>query len=535
VKYTPSQDTADRGSVRRHWAGVYIHWPFCERKCPYCDFYTFGREHPNIRFEEAYLEALLAEIRGAPERMGWTAKPTADTVYFGGGTPSLMGPAALERILEALDEAFDFVSPPSRLDCCMPGADRTATDEPGRPPSPTAALAAFGESGLQTESQSGTAVPQNQSCELAPEVNPATADAASSGPKGRDSIAQAKSLRRSVSEGGGASAWEPSTPSFSQAPKGRDKSGSEMESIGLRLRLRLRQRLRQQEEVEITMEVNPTTAEAAQLDKLLALGVNRLSVGSQSFNDRILQQLGRVHDAATTRRAIAHMREAGATNISLDLIFAAPTQTLDDLKRDLDEILAFAPEHVSAYGMTIHTGTPFARWKNEGRLALPGEDAYAAMYETIIDTLAAAGYTHYEISNWARPGRESRHNSKYWMNRNVAAFGVSAHGVWGRRRYENPRDLKAYLARDADALARPLDPPAGERARRGEAIMLALRRVGGATWTEIDAWAGAETRVFYAAELTRLAERGLVEEDREGVRLTRRGLLLADTAMAEFF
>jgi oxygen-independent coproporphyrinogen-3 oxidase len=229
------------------------------------------------------------------------------------------------------------------------------------------------------------------------------------------------------------------------------------------------------------------------------------------------------------------MRDVGATNLSLDIIFAAPTQTLDDLKCDLDAILAFAPEHVSAYGMTIHAGTPFERWQGAGRLALPGDDDYATMYETIVDTLAAAGYAHYEISNWARPGRESRHNAKYWRDCDVAAFGVSAHGVWGGRRFENPRDLKAYLAREGDAIAKPLDPPADERARRGETMMLALRRVGGVAWREIDAWAGGDTRAFYADELARLAERGLIENDGDRVRLTRAGLLLADGVMAEFF
>lgn len=378
-------------------AGIYIHWPFCERKCPYCDFYTFGREHPSFAFGGRYLDALIDEIGTAPARFGFSGKPAADTIYLGGGTPSLMGAEAVNSVFNKLRDVFEL-------------------------------------------------------------------DADS----------------------------------------------------------------------EVTIEINPTTAEATEIDELLNIGVNRLSVGCQSFNDRVLAKLGRVHDAETTRRAIKKLRAAGADNLSLDLIFGAPTQTIGDLNVDLDELLAFAPEHVSAYNMTVHESTPFARRQREGLLALAEEDEQVAMFGLMMDRLAAAGYEHYEISNWARPGFRSRHNSKYWRKCDVYAFGVAAHGVINQIRYENPRDLGKYLSGGMDVASVRSDLPTSERARRGEIMMLALRRVDGVSWDEIHEWMQADARAYYEPELERLAKDGLIETE-PTLRLTRRGILIADTVMEAFF
>lgn len=374
-----------------------MHWPFCERKCPYCDFYTFGREHPHSLRTADYLAALTDEIASFTARFGVT-KPAVDTIYLGGGTPSLMGPSVINSVITQLRNTFAIL-----------------------------------------------------------------------------------------------------------------------------------------EGAEITLEVNPTTAEAAQLGELLALGVNRLSVGCQSFNDATLERLGRVHDAATTRRAVALMRGLGVRNLSLDIIFGAPGQTLEDVERDVDELLAFEPEHISAYNMTVHEGTPFARWQREGRLGLPDEEIQAAMFELLLDRLAGAGYEQYEISNWALPGRASRHNSKYWRDCDVWGFGVAAHGVLRGARFANPADLGEYLKIGERRLAEPLPPPAGERARCGEIMMLALRRTQGVGWEEIDQWMGRDARGFYRAELERLKGDGLIENYAEKIRLTRGGILISDSVMELFF
>ena len=379
-------------------AGIYLHWPFCERKCPYCDFYTFGRDHHASLRRENYAEALAEEIRSAPGRLGPAARSPIDTIYFGGGTPSLMDTAALERLMEAIGEVFSI----------LPGA-------------------------------------------------------------------------------------------------------------------------------EITLEVNPTAAEASRVGEWIAAGINRFSIGCQSFNDRVLSALGRVHDAATARSSLDAMRRGGAQNISIDLIVGAPTQSPADLAADLDELAELAPEHVSAYDLTIHEGTPLARLRHQGRLALPPERDQAAMFELIIDRLAAAGFEHYEVSNWARPGRRSRHNSKYWRDADVLGFGVSAHGVAGGRRFVNPADLEEYLQPESRRLAIPSDLPAGQRARHGEIMMLALRRVGGVGWDELEAWLGDDARALYGPELDRLAGEGLIEDPAAGLRLTRRGILLSDSVAVRCF
>jgi oxygen-independent coproporphyrinogen-3 oxidase len=381
--------------------GVYVHWPFCARKCPYCDFFTFGREHPQFESSKSYLGALVEEIETARERFGINEPAAIDTIYFGGGTPSLMAPEEIEFVLGAVRTSFK------------------------------------------------------------------------------------------VAHG-----------------------------------------------AEITMEVNPTAAEVERLRAARGLGVNRLSVGCQSFNEKFLQILGRDHDAPMARRALERIREIGFENCSLDLMFGLPGQTLEEFREDLETAIAIGPEHVSAYGLTLHEGTPFKRWHREGRWRLPESEIEAAMFELLIERLGEAGYVHYEISNWARLGLESRHNSKYWRRCDVFAFGASAHGVIGGARYSNPRDLGRYMGSGelaSRSLAVAESAPESQRARAGEAMMLALRRIGGVTWDELEEWIGEDPRVIYKCEIEKLFGEGLIAADDERVSLTRRGILLADSVMEEFF
>lgn len=381
---------------RQPAAGLYLHWPFCERKCPYCDFHTFGREHTPVGAEPRYLAALLTEIDALPERLRTSAAPPVDSIYFGGGTPSLMSPRTAEVLFAALDR-----------------------------------------------------------------------------------------------------------------------------------------RLARTPDCEITLELNPTTLEVERLQALRVLGVNRVSVGCQSFDDRFLGTLGRVHDAATTRRALEAIRALGIADLSIDLIFGLPGQSIEDLGRDLDAALAYAPEHISVYGLTLHEGTPFARQYAAGALRPPDDDTQAAMFELLMERLAAKGYEHYEISNWSRPGRASRHNARYWRDADVIACGAAVHGRWRGRRYANPADLDAY---QHDPTAAVWETPSHDpRTAIGEIMMLALRRVDGAAWDELSAWAGRDPRQVYARELDQLQQEGLIVTDARGVRLTRRGILFADDVALRFF
>lgn len=381
--------------------GIYIHWPFCARKCPYCDFYTFGREHGNFELSQKYTDALVAEIEYANRTFALTEKPRVDTIYFGGGTPSLAGETAIREILAALRGAF--------------------------------------------------------------EVDPVA---------------------------------------------------------------------------EITMEVNPTAAEAAELEAYRDLGINRLSIGCQSFQDKFLQTLGRDHDAKTARSVLELVKNLGLDNFSIDLMFGLPGQTLPEFEADLEATLEFQPAHLSAYGLTFHEGTPFARWKAERKWSLPGEDQEASMFEHMIDRLAGAGFEQYEISNWARPGFASRHNSKYWRQCDVFAFGASAHGTVGGDRTSNPRGLPTYIETlgGSEGANRVEEPkPESDRAVAAEVMMLALRRIDGVDWSELETWMERDPQVFYRTELNDLQSQGLLEFDAQCLRLTRRGILLADHVIERFF
>lgn len=295
--------------------------------------------------------------------------------------------------------------------------------------------------------------------------------------------------------------------------------------------------------VEVTLEVNPSTLERSRLPDFRSAGVDRLSVGVQSFDDRVLKRLGRAHAADEGRRSLAAARAAGFDNLSLDLIFAAPGQSLAALEADLRELRAFGPEHVSTYELVVEEGTPFALAERRGQLARADADAAADMLETIGASLAAGGFGRYELTNWARPGRESVHNRRYWQREPVLGIGV---GAWssdppgpgapfGARRC-NPRGLAAWLARvergQPAAETVEVHDPATARA---EAVFLALRTREGLDAARFAAEFGASPRTFHGPEIERLLADGLLVESDEGdLRASERGRMLWDS-LAEAF
>ncbi len=383
-----------------HDVGVYVHVPFCERICPYCDFAVVAARRLGADAEEAYVAALERELEA--RRADFSGRSLA-TLYFGGGTPSLLRPESITRLVEAVRRTF-----------------------PGEPR-------------------------------------------------------------------------------------------------------------------ETTLEVNPSTLECGRLPGFRRAGVDRVSLGVQSFDDTTLRRLGRAHRAATARRALAACRDAGFPRLSLDLIAAAPGQTSDALARDLAAALDAAPDHLSVYELTLEPGTPFARAAERGRLALPGEACAARMLEAVEATLVGAGYRRYEISSYARPGAEAVHNRRYWARRPVLGLGMGAvssdppgprhpHGA----RRENPRALDAYLAgagRDGAARIEVLAPETA----RGEAAFLALRTADGLDAAGFAAEFGAPPRRFFAAAIDALCADGLLDEGADGrLRLTPRGRMLSDSVFVHF-
>ncbi len=190
-------------------------------------------------------------------------------------------------------------------------------------------------------------------------------------------------------------------------------------------------------DAEITLEANPDDITPSIATAWRAAGVTRVSLGAQSFDDAVLRWMHRTHDATQIASAVASLRAAGIDNVSLDMIFALPRSLDRDWRADLERALALEPAHVSLYGLTVEHGTPLGRWVARGDAAEAGEDSYEQEFLCAHDTLAAAGFDHYEVSNFALPGKRSRHNSSYWLGAPYAALGPSAHGFDGARRWWN--------------------------------------------------------------------------------------------------
>jgi len=199
-------------------------------------------------------------------------------------------------------------------------------------------------------------------------------------------------------------------------------------------------------DAEISVECNPATADLEYFTKVRNAGFNRLSIGVQSMNDNELRLLGRLHKACDAKKAVLEARQAGFDNISLDVMYGIPDQTHDSLKKTLGEVISLSPEHLSLYGLKIEDGTHFARHRDE--LKLPSEDEEYEMYISSVNLLGEAGFEKYEISNFARGGRYSRHNLKYWQREDYLGLGLAAHSCIGNKRFSNVTDLGKYLCKE---------------------------------------------------------------------------------------
>jgi oxygen-independent coproporphyrinogen-3 oxidase len=384
--------------------GVYVHVPFCERVCPYCDFAVEAARPLESGREARYVDALLAELA---LRRGAFAGRRLESVYLGGGTPSLLSTTSVERILRGVAAAFE-------------------------------------------------------------------------------------------TEGA----------------------------------------------LEVTLELNPSTVERGRLPGFRDAGVNRLSVGVQSFCDDTLRRLGRAHRASEAVETLDAARAAGFASLSIDLILAAPGQRLADLEHDLEQAVAAAPDHLSTYELTIEAATPFATAARRGQLDRAEEDEVVAMIETTRKRLSAAGFERYELSNYARPGQRAVHNQRYWQRRPVLGLGVGAftteppgeaapHGV----RRGNRRDVAGYLESVGSGGLPEREAPEvlSARAARGEAVFLALRTREGLAGAAFAREFGAPPRAFFAGAIEQLVSQGLNEEGADGgLVLTPSGCLLADSVFANF-
>lgn len=241
-------------------------------------------------------------------------------------------------------------------------------------------------------------------------------------------------------------------------------------------------------DAEISLEANPEDVSEAWLDEVLALGFHRVSLGVQSFQAHVARRLGRGHTVEGARRAVEVLARGAAPSWSLDLIFAVPGQTLEDLGRDLDVVVDSGAPHVSLYGLTIEPGTPFARLEASGRMRQVDDDLWRAMYDLVVERLEAAGLHRYEVSNFARPGHRSAHNEGYWEGRPYMGLGPSAHGFApDGRRWVGVPDVDAWL-RGAPPR---IEHPTGEEAA-ADLLVAALRHVVGLDVSALAARTGYE-------------------------------------------
>ena len=300
-------------------------------------------------------------------------------------------------------------------------------------------------------------------------------------------------------------------------------------------------------EAEVTCEANPETVDPPTLRALRAAGFNRLSLGWQAMQPRLLAALGRRHGPAEAVAAVRAAREAGFPQVNVDLMYGLPGQTLEDFRASLEAALALGPEHVSVYGLQVEAGTPFASQAAQGLLELPGEEAEAAMFACARELLQASGYEHYEISNFALPGCRCRHNLLYWTLGDYLGLGIAAHSHWRGRRWANTRRLARYRA----ALDLPPGPwPWGpgeplppwveedlapDAARqRSEAAFLGLRLLEGVDLAAFRQRWGVDLDAAFPRAVARLRARGLAEVVGGRLRLTPEALLVANLAFAEF-
>ena len=384
---------------------LYLHVPFCQAKCHYCDFNSYAGM---LGHRERYVEALAQEIRlaGRRARLADGTPRRCRTIFFGGGTPSLLTAEQVDGLLREARSAF------------------------------------------------------------------------------------------AVSD-----------------------------------------------DAEITLEANPGALEYGRLDALRAVGVNRLSMGAQSFDADLLRWMGRIHSPAEIETAFAAARQAGFTSVNLDFIFALPNQSLATWADTLERALALGPEHLSLYSLIVEEGTPLFAWVRDGRVLPADDDSAADMYEYAQQRLAAAGYGQYEISNWAKPGHECRHNLTYWRNLPYIGLGAGAHSSFAGHRFAEVRPIAGYIGRVRAAVAGDNGesgtdtlpagaiasdeaiPPALEMA---ETAICGLRLNDGISRAEFAARFGRTFEQVFDERLAEVRDLALIETVGDRVRLTEHGRLLGN-------
>lgn len=365
--------------------GIYIHIPFCQKKCKYCDFTSFDGCDETIK--EKYVQAVLQEI----EQCEISKKVT--TIYFGGGTPSVLPAEEIGKILGQIQKKFEI-----------------------------------------------------------------------------------------------------------------------------------------EENAEITIEVNPGTVDRKKLEKYKEFGINRLSIGLQSSHNRLLEMLGRIHRYEDFLDVYKQARECEFDNINVDLMLGLPTQTLEELKQTLAEVILLNPEHISLYSLILEEGTELEKLVLDKKLEMISEDLERKMYWETKKMLEQNGYCHYEISNFAKPGFEAKHNLACWNQEEYIGFGVAAHSYVDKVRFCNENDLEKYRKNHK----RILQEKQSLEEQAKEYMMLSFRKLEGVSISKFEQKFQIHPLFYFRFEISKLEEDGLVEVDLDKIRLTKKGLDFANLVFEEF-
>ena len=367
--------------------GIYVHIPFCKRKCKYCDFVSFGNK---LDFQDEYINCILNEIDDC-DKTGFTV----NTIYFGGGTPSIISENLIEKVLNKIKEKFNV---------------------------------------------------DNNS--------------------------------------------------------------------------------------EITIEVNPGTVDEKKLWLYKNCGFNRISIGLQASQEKILKLLGRIHTYKEFEECFKVSREIGFENINVDLMLGLPNQSIQDLSESLKKVILLVPNHISLYSLILEEDTILEKEVKKGLYIMPTDDEERQMYDFAKKVLERNGYIHYEISNFAKKGFESKHNVNCWKQEEYFGFGLASHSYFDKKRFSNTTDFKKYLNNRKENVE--INEIQNNEIEKKEYMMLGLRKLDGISISEFKRKFGVNPLFYFRFEISKLVKNGLLEIDLDSIRLTRKGLDLANLVFEEF-
>lgn len=295
---------------------------------------------------------------------------------------------------------------------------------------------------------------------------------------------------------------------------------------------KLKEKIISFENIEITIEINPGTAAEQKLQDYKDIGINRISIGLQTTNDKLLKQIGRIHKYEDFLKTYELAKKVGFENINIDLMLGLPNQTIEDLKQSLEQIKLLKPNHISVYSLIVEEGTKLAKLIDDGKLNLPDEELERQMYWYVKNTLELSRYNHYEISNFAIKGKESKHNMNCWKQKQYIGLGLAAHSYLAGKRYSNTEVMEEYL--ENIEKNRKIQEIQAKEDMEKEFMMIGLRMLEGVSISNFKEKFGENPLYIFRKKLNKLVEQDLLEVDLDNIKLTNKGLDLANLVFEEF-